>query len=389
MTCRNCISFAECLEYESTPYYGLDAACNNVEQLCENFKNKADFVEVVRCEKCTHKVDYCGRIINEIIFCGDEIELCTGAFQGNKISVLNLPKNVKFYNEKTGQSHDGVFGGSPTLKSVELPDGSVKEFTGLFSECPMLEKINIPKGTEKITSYAFAFATALKEIEIPRGIKQVAASCFFECGIENIYYGGTRDEWGSIYVDDSGGTVTLEGVNILFGYTDGSGSSEEEENAGSLDGINSLVYYGNANIVPSNADIFSLTVLNEANRTGYLYPLDFPGNLSGEIVLPYEFEFEGKVYKNVELGDSSFGYAACDSLIIPNSVKVLRPVSFWQAQIKEITFCGDTFEIQENAFMDCTTLTDIYYRGRESDWNKKVKGKENIPTTATIHFLGI
>lgn len=56
MTCRDCISFAECLEYESTPYYGLDAACNNVEELCENFKNKADFVEVVRCKDCNKTI---------------------------------------------------------------------------------------------------------------------------------------------------------------------------------------------------------------------------------------------------------------------------------------------------------------------------------------------
>ena len=52
MTCRNCFKFSDCLEWESTKYYGLDACCNNVESVCEDFKNKADFVEVVRCEKC-------------------------------------------------------------------------------------------------------------------------------------------------------------------------------------------------------------------------------------------------------------------------------------------------------------------------------------------------
>lgn len=61
--CSDCFNFGDCLQHEGTKYYGLDAACNNVEELCENFKNKADFVEVVRCEKCTHKVDYCGRIM--------------------------------------------------------------------------------------------------------------------------------------------------------------------------------------------------------------------------------------------------------------------------------------------------------------------------------------
>ena len=45
-TCRDCFSFGDCLNYESTPYYGLYAACNNVQELCKNFKNKADFVEV-------------------------------------------------------------------------------------------------------------------------------------------------------------------------------------------------------------------------------------------------------------------------------------------------------------------------------------------------------
>ena len=51
MTCNDCIHDKVC----SKPYYGNNIACNNVEELCENFKNKADFEEVVRCEKC---VDY-------------------------------------------------------------------------------------------------------------------------------------------------------------------------------------------------------------------------------------------------------------------------------------------------------------------------------------------
>lgn len=64
MTCRDCFGFSDCLDYESTPYYGLDCACNNVEELCENFKNKADFVEVVRCKDCKYYVsNYCTRDI--------------------------------------------------------------------------------------------------------------------------------------------------------------------------------------------------------------------------------------------------------------------------------------------------------------------------------------
>ena len=54
MTCRDCIHFADCLVIGKTRYYGKDAACNNVEELCKYFKNKDNFVEVVRCKDCKH-----------------------------------------------------------------------------------------------------------------------------------------------------------------------------------------------------------------------------------------------------------------------------------------------------------------------------------------------
>lgn len=54
MTCRDCIHFADCLVIGKTRYYGKDAACNNVEELCKYFKNKDNFVEVVRCGDCKH-----------------------------------------------------------------------------------------------------------------------------------------------------------------------------------------------------------------------------------------------------------------------------------------------------------------------------------------------
>jgi hypothetical protein len=50
MTCNDCIHYDVCPK----PYYGEKLCCNDVEERCENFKNKADFVEVVRCGKCKH-----------------------------------------------------------------------------------------------------------------------------------------------------------------------------------------------------------------------------------------------------------------------------------------------------------------------------------------------
>ncbi len=55
MTCKDCIFRVMCYKHE---HYGYGYEYN--EEPCEMFKNKADFVEVVRCERCDYKDD-CAR----------------------------------------------------------------------------------------------------------------------------------------------------------------------------------------------------------------------------------------------------------------------------------------------------------------------------------------
>ena len=56
MTCKDCLHGELCMSrtdttpFTKTEYRDLD----NVEKFCEDFKNKADYVEVVRCQKCKH-----------------------------------------------------------------------------------------------------------------------------------------------------------------------------------------------------------------------------------------------------------------------------------------------------------------------------------------------
>lgn len=59
MTCRDCLYHEKCY---SRIAYCMDideATCKeitDIEKRCNDFKNKADFVEIVRCEKCKKKV---------------------------------------------------------------------------------------------------------------------------------------------------------------------------------------------------------------------------------------------------------------------------------------------------------------------------------------------
>ncbi len=47
MTCKDCAWFDVCYKVE---HYGRDT-----ETICQSFKNKADYVEVVRCKDCTFR----------------------------------------------------------------------------------------------------------------------------------------------------------------------------------------------------------------------------------------------------------------------------------------------------------------------------------------------
>ena len=51
MTCKDCIHYEVC---ENGQWY---------ETPCVHYKNKADFVEVVRCQDCTHSKEYPMRMI--------------------------------------------------------------------------------------------------------------------------------------------------------------------------------------------------------------------------------------------------------------------------------------------------------------------------------------
>ena len=68
MTCKDCIHCEAC---EGTPRFYDDeyikdvTFSGDVRDLCPTFKNKADFVEVVRCRECKH----CEIWNNDWFFC--------------------------------------------------------------------------------------------------------------------------------------------------------------------------------------------------------------------------------------------------------------------------------------------------------------------------------
>ena len=58
MTCRDCIFYDHCilrLSYSMGDDETTGKELTNMEECCRSFKNKADFVEVVRCKNCAYR----------------------------------------------------------------------------------------------------------------------------------------------------------------------------------------------------------------------------------------------------------------------------------------------------------------------------------------------
>ena len=53
-TCKDCLHFNDCLSYGKTRYYGENAACNDVQERCQYFKNKENFAKICRCKDCLY-----------------------------------------------------------------------------------------------------------------------------------------------------------------------------------------------------------------------------------------------------------------------------------------------------------------------------------------------
>ena len=79
MTCKECLHLEACCDF--VPFDGTTEELSHyldecTEQPCEHFKNKADFVEVVRCPdciycenmKCTELKDNSGHALDVAIF---------------------------------------------------------------------------------------------------------------------------------------------------------------------------------------------------------------------------------------------------------------------------------------------------------------------------------
>lgn len=83
-------------------------------------------------------------------------------------------------------------------------------------------------------------------------------------------------------------------------------------------------------------------------------------------------------------------FANCINLVnvsIGHGLKMINTVFDGCTNLKTITLPKSIIMINTNSFRNCTSLTDVYYRGTEEQWNSITiaSGNEAL-TNATIHY---
>lgn len=81
----------------------------------------------------------------------------------------------------------------------------------------------------------------------------------------------------------------------------------------------------------------------------------------GELVIPSEYELEGKIYPVTEIGDKAFCHSQLTSVIIPKTVTKIGVLGFGLCnKLQSIVVPDSLTTIEDRAFLGCSELTTIH-----------------------------
>ena len=304
---------------------------------------------------------------------------------------------------------------------------SVTEVSRLgFQLVKGLNSVVLPNGIKAIRYGSFSQAS-LKKITIPKSVMIIERYAFYYADLTDIYYEGSEEDWSKITIETdvfgvnktitihynySMGTIQeyvdkkiselgeLGGENVIVDTELSITSENPVQNkviTEKINGLgkhmeNSLKYYGNLGITPTDEKWFGFTY-DEENLTASVKGIkgsDFPEVL----VIPYSTTKNGKTYSvtsTIPITDGESAFQGCigfKKAILPNSILSIGSGLFLTTNVEEIIIPKSVTKIERFAFAYLTRHIDIYYEGSEEDWGKIEFGDDVFRGTNsyTIHY---
>ncbi len=289
----------------------------------------------------------------------------------DEVTAVNIPATID--GVKVTGIDTYAFHGCDNLKDVTLPDGLTTIGDHAFFMCGSLTDIKIPNSVTMIDSYAFYACKSLKNIAIPGSVTTIRDHAFVICdSLEGITIADGVKEIGlnafsgcsSLTSVTIPGSVTTIGWNLFH-------DCSSLTRATIMDGVTSI----SSGMFDNCVRLTSITIPDSVTTIG---ESAFRGCSSlTDVALPESV---------TQIQHSAFAHTGLTDVVIPESVTTLGVCAFYSCEeLKNVTIMVGVTEIGVSAFEDCSSLTDIYYTGTESQW-EEINKEGNDFTEISIRF---
>lgn len=308
----------------------------------------------------------------------------TGAMEDYK-----YPANPEWYDHKD------------MIKTVIFSDGITDIGYGVFADCTALTEVTIPDSVTSIDNFTFLSCDSLTDIDVSQGNEaycSIDGVLFNKSGSELIRFPAGRN--GSYTIPDS---VTNIGYGAFFGCA-------------ALTEItipDSVTYIGygafscctglteinipNSVVIIDNIVFDSCTGLTEINIPDSVTSIDHSAFLCCDSLTDIDVGLGNEVYSSIDgvVFNKSGSELICfpagrsGSYTIPSGVTSIGDYAFYgDTALTEIFIPASVTSIEWGAFSLWNALSDVYYEGSESDWQKiEIDNYGNISLlNAKIHY---
>ncbi|MDE6665135.1 MAG: leucine-rich repeat domain-containing protein [Ruminococcus sp.] len=282
-------------------------------------------------------------------------EIGVAGIYGTKLSEINFPSSLESIRSF------GV-GGNVNLKSVDMSGTALESISMAgFVECTALSEVLLPDTLMAIEVAGFMSCESLGEIKLPDSLTYVGQSAFMGTALTQIEIPDSVSEIGYSafgYIDDE---TTVDGFLIIGSYNSAAYTYSKDydydydykndfeftthEANSELEEYNSFdkSMYGDFEYTIINGE----AVITSCNSTED--SIEVPSEINGMTVT--------RIYT------SAFGVCTAEEIIIPESVKTIDKLAFYNCSyLKNLTISG-VETIGESAFALCNSLENITISG--------------------------